>query len=348
MEHRDNSLPPPYYAEQPPPVQASSSSNVRYRTLPQPVTYTVSMTGKAFRSFSSPELPQVLESTHRAFDPSIPASSIRVLLYLIYNQEGTWLYIGGSGDPNMKIRYVRVVAEVPMNGNVRMSLERKQELMARIVTAVERYEGKKAKETEIDVVVREINAEDEHWVKRQLLSSSSPSQFIHDFLVETYNGYPEAAQTLVIITHRDWPRYNVTEALLGPEEAASRHSNVLTHGGGPMRVPSRPPWTEDFDSPFVHHTPEDVAKILREADGIPRHLFKDYCIIMDEQTWDDRTVLLVKSKRSLGERLPPGYDDSPIVNVRESFKEVNGIVQAVSVGQGSLAEILWNQQHTTA
>lgn len=128
------------------------------------------MSGKAFRSFTSHELPAILESTHKAFDPSIPTSSIRIITHFLHNDDGAWIHVGGSGDATMKVRYVRIVAEVPMVGNVRLSLERKQELMARIVIAVERYEGKKAKETEIDVVVREISSEDEHWVRRQVLS----------------------------------------------------------------------------------------------------------------------------------------------------------------------------------
>ncbi|KAF2160892.1 hypothetical protein M409DRAFT_28772 [Zasmidium cellare ATCC 36951] len=184
-----------------------------------------------------------------------------------------------------------------------------------------------------------------HLVKPSV-SSSALSQLINNFLVETYNGYPEAAQTLVVITHKDWSLYNDNEALLSPEEATKQGSKALTHGGGPMKVPSRPPWTETFDPPCLGQSPDKAAQSLLEANKAPGSLSRDYCIILDEQTLGDRSVLLVKTQCSPGERLPCEHGDSSIVVVRASFKEANGIIQSVSVGHGSLAEILWNQQHT--
>jgi hypothetical protein len=163
-----------------------------------------------------------------------------------------------------------------------------------------------------------------------------PLQLINDFLVETYAGYPEAPQNLVLTTTTDWSQYSKNEAKLDPKEAKD--------GGGPMRVPSRPPWTEVFESPFLDQTPEDVAGVLRAAEGIPGDLSRDYCIILDPQTKEDRTALIVKTKKDEGDNLPPGHGETPIVKVRESFKEANGLVVSASVGVSSLVETLWNQQ----
>jgi hypothetical protein len=171
-----------------------------------------------------------------------------------------------------------------------------------------------------------------------------PLQLINDFLVETYDGYPEAPQDLVSITTTDWSQYSKNEAKLDSEEAKKQHAKYLTHGGGPMKVPSRPPWSKDFESPFLDQAPEDVAGALRAAEGAPGDLSRDYCIILDLQTIEDRTALLVKTKKDEGDNLPPGYGETPIVKVRESFKEANGLVVSASVGVSFLVETLWNQQ----
>jgi hypothetical protein len=59
---------------------------------------------------------------------------------------------------------------------------------------------------------------------------------------------------------------------------------------------------------------------------------------------EDRTVLLVKTKRAEGESLPPGHVETSIVGVRETFGEANGLVMSASVGVSSLVGTLWNQQ----
>lgn len=110
-----------------------------------------------------------------------------------------------------------------------------------------------------------------------------------------------------------------------------------------MRVPSRPPWNDEFESPFLDQTPEDVAKTLRAAQSAPGDMSRDYCIILDRQTTEDRTALLIKTKRAKEDVLPPGYDKTPIVKVRESFKEANGLIASASAGVSSLIETLWNQ-----
>jgi hypothetical protein len=164
-------------------------------------------------------------------------------------------------------------------------------------------------------------------------------------LVETYEGYPEAPQDLVLITTTDWSQYEKNEARLDPEEAKKQHVKYRTHGGGPMRIPSRPPWKYDsFESPFLDATPEHVAEALRAAQGIPGDLSRSYCIILDRQTTEGRSVLLVKTKRDEADNLPPGNEETRIVTVRETFKEANGLIVSVSVGVSSLVNALWNRQ----
>jgi hypothetical protein len=160
-------------------------------------------------------------------------------------------------------------------------------------------------------------------------------------LVETYAGYLEAAQNLVLITITE---YEQNEARLDPDEAEKQHAKYRTHSGGSMRVPLRPPQTEEFESPFLDQTPEDVAESLRAAKGAPGDLSRDYCVILDLQTTEDRTVLLVKTKKDEADNLPPGHAETPIVKVRESFKEANEPVVSASVGVSSLVETLRNQQ----
>lgn len=161
MEKSSSSSLPPYELApgHGPPQSSSSSTN----PSPQPVTYTLSITSKAIRSFSSPDLPARLVAAHRAFDPSVPASSIRVITSFLHNAHGNWLYVGGSRADMMHYRYVRVVVEVPVGEGEGMTVERKGELMRRVAGEVEQYAGKRAKETEVDVVVREVGRGDEVW-----------------------------------------------------------------------------------------------------------------------------------------------------------------------------------------
>lgn len=111
-----------------------------------------------------------------------------------------------------------------------------------------------------------------------------------------------------------------------------------------MRIPSRPPWTAEFASPFLHQRPEKVAKILLSAQETARPLDVRYCIILDQQTVEDKTVLLVKTARGVDSNLPMD-NDSPIVQCRVGFCDANACLQSFSVGQGSLEELVWNQSH---
>jgi hypothetical protein len=168
-------------------------------------------------------------------------------------------------------------------------------------------------------------------------------------LVETYEGYPEAPQDLVVITTTDWSRYGENEVRLDPKEAKEQHAKYRTHGGGPMRVPSRPPWKDDdFESPFLDATPEHVAGALQAAEGIPGDMSREYCVILDRQTVEDRTAVLIKTKKDESDTLPPGNEDTMIVKVRETFKEANGLIVSVRTGVSSLVETLWNQQGNKA
>lgn len=111
-----------------------------------------------------------------------------------------------------------------------------------------------------------------------------------------------------------------------------------------MRIPSRPPWKDEFESPFLDQTPQDVAEALRAAEDAPGDLSREHCIMLDRQTTEDRTALLVQTKRAEGDNLPPGHEKTPIVTVRETFKEANGLITSASVGVSSLVGTLWNRQ----
>jgi hypothetical protein len=165
-------------------------------------------------------------------------------------------------------------------------------------------------------------------------------------LVETYEGYPEAPQDLVVITTTDWFRYEKNEARLDPEESKEQHTKYRTHGGDPMRVLSRPPWKDDFESPFLEATPEQVAEALQAAEGVPGDLSRDYCVILDRQTIEGRTALLVKTRRDETDNLPPGNEETSIVKVRETFKEANGLITSAWTGVSSLVGTLWNQRRS--
>lgn len=139
-----------------PPISSS-------RMPARPVTYSIFMTSKALRVFE--ELPARLVAAHRTFDPSVPATFIRVLTHLLDNY-GRAFHVGGTNANDMNFRYMRIVVEIPVESQSGLAVQRKQELMRMIVDAMRIYEGKKkASETELDVVIREIRGEDEMWVR---------------------------------------------------------------------------------------------------------------------------------------------------------------------------------------
>lgn len=147
-----------------------------------------------------------------------------------------------------------------------------------------------------------------------------------------------------MITTTDWSQYEKNEAVLDAEEAKEQRVKYRTHGGGPMSVPSRPPWKDEFESPFLNQTPGNVAEALRGAHAAPGDLSRNYCIVLDRQTTEDRTALLIKTKKTKDDIMPPGYDNTSIVKVRETFRGANGLIVSASAGMSSLAKTLWNQQ----
>ncbi|KAI7183976.1 hypothetical protein KC363_g7942 [Hortaea werneckii] len=158
------------------------------------------------------------------------------------------------------------------------------------------------------------------------------AKFIDAFLRKTYEGYPEAAQELCIITTKDASAYQIDESAPSPEEARQR-ALVRTQGGGPMKTPSRPPWSEDVKSVFRSHTPREVAKGIRESFAGTK-LEIDYCAILDENSLQDSTAIIARTKPAQSEDVP-GF-----ATVRQSFEEVNAAIGAWSIGEGSLEEAL--------
>jgi hypothetical protein len=112
-----------------------------------------------------------------------------------------------------------------------------------------------------------------------------------------------------------------------------------------MKTPSRPPWTMPFETPFKHQSPEDIAQILQNAQDMPSYMSKSFCVILDVQTLEDKSVLLVKTSRGPESNLPR-ENQSSIVKYRSSFEEANSIMQGVCIGEGSLEELLWNGNST--
>lgn len=112
-----------------------------------------------------------------------------------------------------------------------------------------------------------------------------------------------------------------------------------------MESPSRPPWTMRFETPFLNQNPKDIAQTLRHAEGLLSSMNKEFCIVLDRQTTQDKSVLLVRTSRGPESNLPSD-NGSPIVQCRTSFEQANSIIQGVCIGEGSLEEMLWNDRST--
>jgi hypothetical protein len=192
-------------------------------------------------------------------------------------------------------------------------------------------------------VIYTVDVEPDVGDSRALFCSSLiTSQLINEFLVQIYAAEPDAPEDLCVITTKDWSFYH-DEAQLDTEEARKQGQVAVPRGGGPMTSPSRPPWTTKFTTSFMNQTQEDVTQILQNAEDMLSNMSKQYCVILDEQTLKDKTVLLVKTSRGPESNLPRD-NSSPFVKYRSSFEEANGIMQAVCVGQGSLEELVWNEK----
>lgn len=114
-----------------------------------------------------------------------------------------------------------------------------------------------------------------------------------------------------------------------------------------------PPWTQEFNSPFLGMNPLEVASLLREEATFPPYKLErpdgdkvvstEYCAILDYQTLSDRkTALIVRTRRELGENLPSELDHSPIVQCRMNWEDVEQSLAAWSIGDGSMEETVWN------
>ncbi|RMZ23096.1 hypothetical protein D0859_12875 [Hortaea werneckii] len=160
---------------------------------------------------------------------------------------------------------------------------------------------------------------------------------INDFLTEAYKFIEDDdLPSLTIITTRDWTSYQSSEGKDAPY--------------------SELPWTQEFETPFLGMTPQEVANMLREEATFPPYNIErpdgdtavstEYCVILDEQTLNDgKTALLVRTRRALGENLPGELDRSPIVEYRMNWEDVDQSLSAWSIGSGSMEELLWNDAH---
>lgn len=108
---------------------------------------------------------------------------------------------------------------------------------------------------------------------------------------------------------------------------------MRTRGGGPIKTPSRPPWSEDLKSVFCAQNAEDVANGVRESFAGTK-LEIDYCAILDENSLQDSTAIIVRTKPVQGQDVPR------FATVRQPFEEVNAALGAWSIGEGSLEEAL--------
>jgi hypothetical protein len=161
-------------------------------------------------------------------------------------------------------------------------------------------------------------------------------------LVKTYAADTDAPENLCVLTTQDWSRYR-DEACLSHKEAQKQGRVAVPRGGGPMESPSRPPWTKQFETPFKYQDPQEVVRFLQNAQGLPSRVSREFCVILDGQTLEDKIVLLVKTSRGLESNLPRD-NESPVVQYRCPFKEANSIIQGVCIGEGSLEELLWNEK----
>lgn len=103
-----------------------------------------------------------------------------------------------------------------------------------------------------------------------------------------------------------------------------------------MTVPSRPPWTLGFRSPFQGARSDEVAKVVRSGYKGTR-LNREYCAVLDERSLRDRTAIIARIKEE-----DPKNGNMSIIRVRQPFNEVNAILEASSIGEGSLEELIAN------
>jgi len=137
-----------------------------------------------------------------------------------------------------------------------------------------------------------------------------------------------------MMTTADEEAYQHNEAA-HTEEAVSKGHAVQTHGGGPMRIPSRPPWSLQFNSPFLRQDADRVATRLKR-DFARTQLNIEFFAILDEKSLEERTALVVDAKHSRQD----GREG--VQTARQPFEEVNAVLVCWSIGEGSIGEALTN------
>ncbi|RMY71684.1 hypothetical protein D0864_10591 [Hortaea werneckii] len=147
------------------------------------------------------------------------------------------------------------------------------------------------------------------------------ASIINNFLIEAYKFIEDDdLPSLTVITTRDWASYQPSEGKDAPY--------------------SELPWTQEFETPFLGMTPLEVANMLREEATFPPYNMErpdgdkavstEFCVILDEQTLiDGKTALLVRTRRALGENLPGELDQSPIVEYRMHWEDVDQSLSAL-------------------
>lgn len=127
-------------------------------------TYNVTITSKALKDI--PDLCHSLVQEHRAFDPTTPLSAIKVIVTQLYQESGGYLYVGtGAANPSnyrhgpnqTNYRYMRVVIDARPGSKTTID---KKALLTRVMERCMDYQGKKAKDCEIEVRINEIKEED--------------------------------------------------------------------------------------------------------------------------------------------------------------------------------------------
>jgi hypothetical protein len=89
-----------------------------------------------------------------------------------------------------------------------------------------------------------------------------------------------------------------------------------------MKMPSCPPWTTRFETPFQNQSPDQIA----QTQDMLSDMSKSFWFILDPQTLEDKSVLLVETSRGPESSLPGG-NQSSVVKYRSSFEEANSIMQ---------------------
>lgn len=119
-------------------------------------TYNLTLSGKAFRSFTTDGLPERLVESHSKFDPSISSADLRAIKVIQtvtdHHSDDYNLYLG----PELRgrnTRYIRTIIDIPAG----KTEQQKRELLQRTTQCCMDYQGKRADECEIEVRINEVD-----------------------------------------------------------------------------------------------------------------------------------------------------------------------------------------------